>query len=222
MLRTRCTLISCLLGIIGLLTACSGASPREQALEVTVVALQNQVAQAQTSSAPMISPTPAPATGRDWRKQLIGITAPPMPDGWNLNGEETAFSTCKPPTPCASDEEEYDVTMWWRQDEDKSKKTLEQLLLFGKVVGYDPEGVPIYVILDVLVAAEIEGEGEYLSLVNCRVNGNPKVDNEIHTVLFSSKNFNLPVRAWRANHLTGHFEEIPVDGLFCVDDSTAN
>ncbi len=219
MLRTKFLFISCLLGMIGLLIACVSTSPHEQVLEATVSALQNQVAQAQTSSAPIPSTTSAPIIKPDWRGQYIGITIPPLPQGSDVFNEETAFSTCKPPAPCTSGEESYSVSLWyWR---DASQKTEESLFVFKKVVGYDLKGAPLEVILDILVGSEIAGGGDFLSIVTCQVNGNPKVDDEIHAVVFHEAK-NPPARAWRANHLTGHFEEVATDGLFCVDSSAAN
>ncbi len=219
MLRMKFLFIGCLLGMIGLLVGCSGTSPRERALEATVSALQNQVAQVQTSSAPISSMTSAPIIKPDWRGQYIGITIPPLPQGWGVANEETAFSTCKPPAPCASGEESYSVSLWYQRD--ASQKTEESLFVFKKVAGYDLKGAPLEVILDVLVGSEIAGADEFLSVVTCQVNGNPKVDDEIHAVVFHEAK-NPPARAWRANHLTGHFEEVSTEGLFCVDSSAAD
>lgn len=215
-LRIRFLWLGSLLGAVGLSIACGGVSPHEQAWEATVAALQSQVA---TFSAPTVPVTATPLPAPDWRGQYIGVIIPPLPQEWEVANEEGAFSTCQPPAPCASNEESYSVSLWRRRD--ASGKTVEDLFVFEKVAGYDLKGTPLHVILDILVGSEIVGGDEYLSVVTCRVNGNPKIDEEIHAVVFRGS-VNPPARAWRANHLSGHFEEVATQDLFCVDGTAAN
>src|SRR5512145_1371202 len=110
MSRTRFILIGCLLGMIGLLAACNlGASPREQALEATVAALQSQVAPSLATSIPT---TLTPASAPDWRRQLVGLTYPPMPEGWESVSGALTWSDCV--INCPPSEQTYGVA-YWRQ-----------------------------------------------------------------------------------------------------------
>lgn len=215
MLKNKFLLISFLLVVVGLSLACGvGVSPREQALEATVAALQNQVA---TSSAPLIPATATPIAAPDWRKQYIGFTYPPLPEGWEDIGGAITFSNCAFGSPCASGEETYAVAQWRRTDQ--PQETAETLLLFKKLVGYDLEGrKPFWVVLDILVGSEIGGSNWLWQ--GCRVGGNLEIDNEIVALYGIITDPSSPL--WRANHLTGRFEPISPDGITCVDENAVN
>jgi hypothetical protein len=203
MLKIRFIQLVCLLGVVGLLSACGGASPREQALEATVAALQTQI-----SITPTIAATATLTPGPDWRSQFIGVTYPPLPEGWEYTGGAITFSNCAPGSTCAS-EETYAVSAL-RQIH-VPEETAEHLLLFERLVRYESDGTSVWTVLDVLVGSEIGGWNWLWQ--GCRVGDAAQTDDEI--VAFAGM-------AWRANHLTGRFEPISPDGLTCVDENAVN
>lgn len=211
MLKIRFIQLVCLLGVAGLLSACGGASPREQALEATVAALQTQI-----SITPTIAATATLTPGPDWRTQFSGLTYPPLPEGWEYMGGAITFSTCDPGSPCASGEETYAVADL--RQINVPEETAEHLLLFERLVRYESDGTPVWFVLDVLVGSEIGGSNWLWQ--GCRVGDAPQTDDEI--VAFLSIILDPSSPAWRANHLTGRFEPISPDGLTCVDENAVN
>lgn len=199
-----------MLGLAGLLVACSlGGSAREQALEATVAALQNQLAQTQTAVVPLATATAAPTSGPDWR-QYIGIVWPPFPEGWDSSGGALTYSNCDFGSPCPEGEESYVVSQWQRTD-----GTEESLLVFGKLVRRDEEGRAYHQVLDMLVSSEIGGSNWLWQ--GCRVGDSAGTDNEIVALYGIVQDPSTP--AWRANHLTGRFEPVSTEGLTCVDEN---
>lgn len=182
---------------------------REQALEATVAALQNQVA---TSSAPVIPATDTPIPTPDWRRQLIGLVDPPIPEGWEYTGGALTFSDCVT-IPCPADEQTYAVAQW--RQINPGGGTAEELLLFEKQVGREADGKAIWTILDVLVGSEIGGSNWLWQ--GCQVGDSSATDNEIVALYGIVLDSSTP--AWRANHLTGRFEPISTDGITCVDEN---
>lgn len=213
MLRTRFILIGCLLGMIWLLAACNmGASPREQALEATVAALQTQMV---NSPVPVIPATATPVPTPDWRKQLVGLTYPPIPEGWESVGGALTWSDCIV-NECPPSEQTYGVAHW--RQVNPASGAGEELLTFEKLVGRDADGGAIWTVLDVLVGSEVGGSRWLWQ--GCRLNDSVVADDEIVPLYSIVLDPSAP--AWRANHLTGRFEPISAEGITCIDNSAAD
>ncbi|HMB22824.1 MAG TPA: hypothetical protein VKP08_08350, partial [Anaerolineales bacterium] len=148
------------------------------------------------------------------RKQFVGLTYPPMPEGWESVSGALTWSDCV--INCPPSEQTYGVA-YWRQT-NPANGTGEGLLTFDKLVGRKADGSPIWTILDVLVGSEVGGS--HWLFQGCRVNGSETTDNEIVPLYSIVLDPSAP--AWRANHLTGRFEPISAEGITCIDNSAAD
>ncbi len=211
--RTRLVWMGCIfLAMLGLSIACGVISPGQSVTESTVAAVQSQVA-----ASALAVPTATPVAAPGWRAQLIGLSYPPLPVGWESVGGAITFSTCDPSAPrCSAGDETYDVAHW--RQTNPAAETAEELLLFGKQLGYDLEGQPIWTVLDVLVGSEAGGTNWLWG--GCRMGDSPAVDDEIVALYSIITDPSSP--AWRANHLTGRFESISTQGLICVDENAVD
>ena len=190
-----------------MLVGCAGSvSPREQALEATVAALQAERTPATstlTTSQPAVSASTATAVDQGQQGKYIGTAYPPLPEGWRQGRQSITFSAA---------EGEYAIVELLQED--------QQMLWFLKSTGRDAQGHLTWTVVDMLVRSEIKEKGGFLWSA-CKLGD--KLDDEI-VALGESKTPKMdPIHlAWRADHSTGHFEPISIEGLICVDENAVN
>jgi len=190
-----------------MLVGCAGSvSPREQALEATIAALQAENTPATstlTTSQPAVSASTATAVDQSQPGKYIGTAYPPLPEGWKQGRQTITFSSA---------EGEYAIVELWQED--------QQMLWFLKSTGRDAQGHLTWTVVDMLVRSEIKEKGGFLWSA-CKLGDKP--DDEI-VALGESKTPKMdPIHlAWRADHNTGHFEPISIEGLICVDENAVN
>lgn len=164
---------------------------------VTVISLSG--CSASPSPASVTKPGAA-ATSVPAASPYIGVTYPPLPQGWE-EGRGALAATVG--------EVDYAV-----QELVQAK---QQMLWFMKSTGRDAQGHAIWVVTDVLVRSDVPEPGG-LIWGFCTLNDQP--DEEIVALgAVKAARMDTLQRAWRANHVTGHFEPIATTGIVCEDET---
>jgi hypothetical protein len=99
----------------------------------------------------------------------------------------------------------------------QKKNTSESLLLFDKAIG--APGSSIFIVLDILKTSAINKSEKLMYGSNvCKLNGN--LDSEILAIAKDEEVQELVhiIKAWRANAISGKFEEISIAGISCEQE----
>ncbi len=161
---------------------------------VVIIFALGQASCSPSSSIPLRA-TPAAATS-----PYISAKYPPPPTGWQ-DGRAASTATVG--------DVDYSVQEF--------VQGTQQMLWFMKSTGHDAQGHRTWVVTDVLLRSDLKESGS-LTWGSCTLNDQP--DEEIVALgNVQAARLENATHAWRANHITGHFEPIATTGSVCEDET---